>query len=50
MGARPAGGLSVWGAEGSFAGLTANMPEAEVVISSRSSKVQGKEIKLKKRI
>ena len=25
-----AGGLSVWGAEGSFAGLTANVPEAEV--------------------
>lgn len=23
-----AGGLSVWGAEGSFAGLTANVPEA----------------------
>ena len=25
-----AGGLFLWGAEGSFAGLTANVPEAEV--------------------
>ena len=35
VGARPVGALFVWGAEGSFAGLTANVPEAGNTCSER---------------
>ena len=33
-----AGGLSVCGAKGSFAGLTANVPEAVVMINNKENK------------
>ena len=33
-----AGGLSVRGAEGSFAGLTANVPEAVVMFNNKEKK------------
>lgn len=47
-----AGGLSVCGAEGSFAGMTANVPEAGMYLENGSRlKINGLiEIKLKKRI
>lgn len=31
--------LSVWGAEGSFAGLTANVPEAVIIMKNKILKI-----------